>query len=127
MAVLNPAKKNFLKYIAPALVWALLIFIFSSIPGTEIPRLFSCQEILFHFFVYAVLGWLIVRAIRNYYPDLHYLRCICLVVALGSAYAVSDEFHQLFVPHRNASLLDVCVDSIGVVIGSLLFINRVLG
>lgn len=126
MAVLNSSKENFLRYIVPVLAWAFLIFIVSSIPGTVIPRLFSREEILFHFSVYAVLGWLIVRALKNYYPGLQCLRCIYLAALLGLIYAVSDEFHQLFVPYRSASVLDVSVDGIGVVTGSLLFMNRVL-
>ena len=110
----------------PVLVWVFLIFVVSSIPGSEIPRLFSHEEILFHFSVYAVLGWLIVRALKNYRPGLQCSYCIYLAVLLGLIYAVSDEFHQLFVPYRNASLLDVSVDGIGVLTGSLLFMNRVL-
>lgn len=36
-------------------------------------------------------------------------------------YAVSDEIHQAFVPGRACRFFDVCVDSIGVLTGILLF------
>ena len=36
-------------------------------------------------------------------------------------YAATDEIHQLFVPGREGRFLDVCIDSIGSLIGILLF------
>lgn len=36
---------------------------------------------------------------------------------LGTLYAASDEFHQLFVEGRSGQVTDVVIDSIGVVIG----------
>ena len=40
---------------------------------------------------------------------------------IGTAYAVTDEFHQLFVPDRACSLIDVCIDSAGVACGVLIY------
>lgn len=47
---------------------------------------------------------------------------------LSVLYAVSDEFHQLFVPGRSGQLRDVCIDSIGAAFGILLmyFLLRLL-
>lgn len=39
---------------------------------------------------------------------------------LGTLYAASDEFHQLFVDGRSGQLTDVMIDSIGVMIGVLI-------
>lgn len=36
---------------------------------------------------------------------------------IGTAYAITDEFHQLFVPGRTYSAIDVCIDSAGVLLG----------
>lgn len=36
---------------------------------------------------------------------------------IGGLYALSDEFHQSFVPGRNAELLDLALDILGVVLG----------
>ena len=38
-------------------------------------------------------------------------------VLLVALYAGSDEFHQLFVPSRDASLRDVAIDTIGAILG----------
>lgn len=37
------------------------------------------------------------------------------------AFAATDEIHQLFVPGREGRVLDVCIDSIGSLIGVLVF------
>lgn len=39
--------------------------------------------------------------------------------AVGSLYAASDEFHQLFVPGRSGRLTDVLIDSAGLLAGIL--------
>lgn len=39
---------------------------------------------------------------------------------MGSAYAATDEFHQLFVPGRSGQITDVMIDSIGCLAGCLL-------
>ena len=42
---------------------------------------------------------------------------------IGTIYAATDEIHQLFVPGRSGQISDVCLDSIGVLIGvSLLWV-----
>jgi VanZ family protein len=57
-----------------------------------------------------VLGFLLMRATGAEWASL----------ALGIAYAISDEAHQHFVPGRLGSPLDVAIDAIGVSVGVLL-------
>ena len=40
-----------------------------------------------------------------------------LAWAAGTLYAATDELHQSFVAGRNGSLFDVCLDSVGVLVG----------
>ena len=49
----------------------------------------------------------------------------CMLI--GILYAVSDEIHQMFVPGRSAQMIDVFVDSLGVLVGSLLLMLIVRG
>lgn len=42
---------------------------------------------------------------------------------IGTAYAATDEFHQLFVAGRFGSLTDVLIDSAGVACGVLFFLT----
>jgi VanZ family protein len=96
--------------------WAALIFVLSSIPdlGTGLGGWDVLLRKLAHAAEFAILGALLVRALRR--PG--------WAVALGIAYAVSDELHQSFVPGRQGSALDVALDSVGVVVGAVLAARR---
>lgn len=72
-----------------------------------------------HYSVYLVLGLLLKNAFnyemlpkfkKNIYPSL-----------IGILYAISDEFHQSFVPNRGPQISDVLIDSIGLITGILIF------
>ncbi len=42
-----------------------------------------------------------------------------ICVAMAAAYSLTDEFHQMFVPGRHASLLDCELDTLGAVLAML--------
>jgi VanZ family protein len=44
-----------------------------------------------------------------------------LAVVFSAAYGVSDEYHQSFVPGRDATAWDVAKDAVGAVIGAWLY------
>lgn len=102
-------------YQGPMVVWATLLFILSSIPGTEIPALwvFGYDKVI-HFLLYVVLAWTVYRAIVhqewNVTLKKHPYIFTILIVAL---YGATDEWHQLFVPKRSCSLYDWFADCIG--------------
>jgi len=43
-------------------------------------------------------------------------------ISFGGGYAVTDEIHQLFVPDRSGRILDVGIDTLGVITGVLIYI-----
>ena len=45
-----------------------------------------------------------------------------LAWAVGAAYAVADEFHQLFVAGRSCEVRDMCIDAAGVLCGVLVIV-----
>ena len=104
----------------PALLWAGLIFVLSSIPGTRLPSVDLPQaDKLVHAGIYAVLGVLILRILE---PDrLFRPRPLRLLVAifLATLYGVSDEIHQLWTPGRTADWRDVVADALGASAGTL--------
>ncbi len=59
-----------------------------------------------HFAVYGLLGVLVCRLGRG-------ARAAVLAVVLTSAYGVTDEWHQSFVPGRSAELADWVADTLG--------------
>jgi len=108
-----------LKFWLPLLAWMGVIYYFSSIPAKDIPPLFPFQDIFYHFISYAMLGYLFIRAVKNIYPIIKPRHTFYLALIFGTAYALSDEFHQLFVPGRCFSGQDLIIDAIGTFIGSL--------
>lgn len=111
---MDKLKGRFIKYWIPVIIYAIVIFCLSSVPGDNIPRLFSAQSLVFHIAEYAIFAFLLNRALRASYPGWIYRRRFLWVFFLAFIYAVSDEFHQSFVPNRCMSLYDLGWDSLGV-------------
>jgi len=93
----------------PVIVWAAVIFTFSSIPGlgTGLGGVDTILRKGAHIAEYAILGLLLLRAIGRELPAL----------AIGIAYATTDEVHQHFVSGRHGSPVDVLIDTVGLAIG----------
>jgi VanZ family protein len=79
----------------PVLVWAGVIFAFSSIPSLN-SGLGTWDYVLRKLAHTADYAW---------------------ALALTVAYAASDEVHQLFVRGRHGSPVDVAIDALGALIG----------
>lgn len=91
-----------------------LVFGLSSIPGryaTSLGLSITGASAL-HLPLFAGLGWVTLRSTRGSLA----LRFSVVFVAC-MAYALSDEWHQSFVPGRQFSLGDIVLDAIGVVLG----------
>jgi VanZ family protein len=97
----------------PVIGWAALIFALSSIPslGTGLGVWDLVLRKAAHVTEYAILGALLLRALGRELP----------AFAVGVAYAITDEIHQMFVSGRHGSPIDVVVDAGGIALGILLF------
>lgn len=73
----------------------------------------------FEFFVLAIFSY-------SMFFNYGLKRLLIINVILGAIYALSDEIHQIFIPYRTFQLFDILMDSLGVLVGSLimLFIYR---
>jgi len=100
----------------PVALYAAVIFYTSSQPDIALPAVFEGQAI--HPIEYTVLGILIVRALAGGLPARIALSTALLGVALTTAYGLTDEFHQMFVPGRYADWNDIVADAIGGAIGA---------
>jgi VanZ family protein len=93
----------------PVVLWAGVIFALSSVPSLDSGLAWDYPlRKLAHAGEYAVLGALLARAVAEQ-----------AAFRLGIAYAVTDELHQAFVPGRAGTLLDLGIDSVGVLLGIL--------
>lgn len=98
-----------------------IIFVASATPGALIPRAGAWDWLLKnggHLCAYAVLAWLWLSALR---PVVSPARLFWVVLAIAALYAVSDEYHQTFVPGRDGSPLDVLTDAFGALLAILLW------
>lgn len=98
----------------PALVWMAAIFFLSAqpqLPGLSEHWLDNLIKSGGHFAGYAVLAILYWRIARRG----PWRRQTALAIAFAGAvlYALSDEFHQSWVPNRDPSLVDLMVDAAG--------------
>ena len=115
--------KQFSIYWLPVIIYAVCIFIFSSIsrPPKVVPA-FPHSDKLSHFIEYALFGFLMLRALFASYKDkksIIYLRFLAVFIVIF--YGVTDEIHQYFVPLRHMDILDLVSDSIGAFIGQSFF------
>jgi VanZ family protein len=93
-----------------------LIFAFSSLHGGgHLPAAEVVLRKLAHVGGYLVLTLLLVRALQR--SDVAAAMPVAIVLAL--AYAISDEWHQSFVPGRTATPRDVAVDGLGIALAAL--------
>ncbi|MDX8361108.1 VanZ family protein [Cytobacillus sp. IB215316] len=77
-----------------------------------------------HFIAYLVLGMLIVLALRN--SGWSSLKSSGVALMICVLFAISDEFHQLFVSGRGAQMRDVIIDSAGAIVGiSMTFLPKI--
>ena len=77
-----------------------------------------------HFTEFALLGFFLASAFHTYrLPEERtaaiLFRGFLFTLIIGIAYAVTDEFHQSLVNGRAAMIMDVGIDSIGVIAGAL--------
>jgi VanZ family protein len=107
--------KRFLWLWAPPLAWMGLIFFLSAQP--DLPHapegwLDMLLRKVGHACIYGVLAWLYLRGLRGRFRAGGVLRVVSIILAV--AYALSDEYHQTFVPGRHGAPFDVGVDAAGV-------------
>ncbi|MGQ0760445.1 MAG: VanZ family protein [Acidobacteriota bacterium] len=131
-----PHSKNrrLLRY-GPVVLWAALIFIFSSglfsgsNTSTIVRPLFqwvfpSISDAALrlvhglirkagHFVEYAILALLAARAFRTSSRDLLRNHWFAVSLTFVALYVLSDEFHQSFVSSRTASIYDCLIDTAG--------------
>lgn len=110
-----PARRTLLYWI-PALLWAGVIFAFSAQKGSTIPGPLAKLSVEGHFTLYAIFGALLWFALGGRSAG---WRGVVLAIVIASAYGITDEFHQSFVPQRTPDPFDWLTDTIGAAVGAL--------
>lgn len=112
---------RFLRYHLPPLLWAAALFAASSFPGDELPPIVGrVWDKLLHAAAFGIFALLIDRSLRHQsrWPSLR-SRSIPVAILLATLYGVTDELHQMLVPGRYVSVLDVVADAVGAALALL--------
>lgn len=71
---------------------------------------------LAHITEYIILAFLMYNVLHNYnINDYKIVIILCII------YSCTDEFHQLFIPGRSGQIIDVLIDTIGIIIGTTFY------
>jgi VanZ family protein len=114
--------KKFIWRWFPAILVMGLIFIASATPGPKMPG-FGYWDVFVkkggHMTGYALLAASFIHALSKdkRASGFQFTAAICIT----ALYAISDEFHQSFIPGRTSSARDVCIDLAGALIGIALW------
>jgi VanZ family protein len=100
--------------------YALLIFAGSSVPLPAFPGTISLPDKLAHVLEYLPLGLLLMWAFWSSGSPTR-KRALLTTVFVVMLYALSDEFHQSFVPGRQPEVIDGVMDVLGGLIGGSFF------
>jgi VanZ family protein len=112
------SSQNTSRFIGPFLRWL--------IPNISESAIHDVQTVVRkcgHLSEYALLAglfWIGCRQPRRKDPRPWSWRPAALALGLAFLYAVTDEFHQRFVPSRYASPVDVLIDTAGAAFGLIL-------
>ena len=103
----------------PVALWAGVLFVASALSGPELGEVGKIPDWITHGSAYAVFGLLVGRALAGGF-DRPLGSSLALATVLAcTLYGIGDEFHQSFVPGRDASAGDVAKDLGGALLGVL--------
>jgi len=115
-------KHNKISLIITILI-AIFIFYISSLTfeaGTLGPE-FRLKPVLYHFLIFLLFSFFLsITLLKG-----EKINLFLLAIMISIIYAITDEFHQLFVPGRTCSLSDVLTDSAGILFAGLLYTFRI--
>jgi VanZ family protein len=136
----GPTKNSPVKAIKPikaywlAFAWAAIILLLTGLPGKDLPDYdiwdFEIEDKLAHIFVFALLGWLLIRSYRRMKQSKKVpQKIVFLNVGVAIAFAALTEILQdLIFVGRFASITDFLADTIGILLGTVFalkgFLNR---
>lgn len=108
---------------SPAILFAITIFVVSSGPMPDLPKLgIQWEDKILHFIAYALLGFSIILFIKANFQKTDKKHIIIWSIIITSLYGLSDEIHQYFVPGRCSEFLDWLADFLGACFSAGIFL-----
>jgi VanZ family protein len=117
-------RKKSLAYWILTIIYGVMIFIFSDQPNLDPHLPFPQVDKLFHAFEFGLFSFLLFGALFNLPFSFPPNKVAWYVLCLTFLYAMSDEYHQSFVPGREADLWDVLADLSGAILVQWIILRR---
>jgi len=120
----------FLKKLAPALLWAVVIMVLCGIPGTKIPELSFWQWLkpdkITHLVIFGILAYLLLAAFyHESAPHTLRLHAVLWALLITISYGVLTEVLQTYVfIKRFGDVRDAMANALGAVLGWYLYKRR---
>ena len=111
---------KFIKLWLPVIFWCSLIFFLSHQPDlkSDLPQSWDLiLRKLAHMVEFGLLAILAFRGLKGY--GVRITRGLVFASVFSLIYAISDEYHQIFIQGRSGKLSDAGIDSIGIIIALL--------
>ena len=116
----NILEKNRIISIVFTILIAVEIFFFSSKGSFPGAGGISILPVVYHFIVFFLFSFFLLATIKgNKKLKISY---VIITLILSVIYAILDEFHQSFIPGRDASVKDILTDSAGIILSFLVYI-----
>lgn len=115
LRILNSVRINPKIYYTALISYCLAIFILSSIPGENLPKVgVEFNDKIIHLIVYAILFVLFFYSLKIQTKNIRLQKFAPeFSLLFTSLYGLSDEIHQYFVPNRTCEFVDWVADFAG--------------
>lgn len=115
------SKLKMLRFWFPVFLYSGIIFYMSSLVKVNVPLSDWNFDKIYHIVEYIPFGFLVYRAVyrTQAQPDKH--RVLKIALLSSFCYGLSDEIHQLYVPGRSSSGVDLLADTVGGFIGAFIY------
>ncbi|MCC6324614.1 MAG: hypothetical protein DCC43_03740 [Candidatus Brocadia sp.] len=102
------------------IMYASLIYFASSRDTSSVPLPLHYDKAI-HFIVFGLLSLMICWTLSSFTFGNHWIVKIIVAIGITSLYGASDEFHQVFTPHRSVSVFDWLADTAGAATAAFLW------
>lgn len=121
------------------IIWVIVVFMLSNDNGATSSgksdgiayfiaskiNIMSTKDLIFlirkmaHLTEYLILGILLINMLKDY--NKVNIKLVIITILFCFSYAISDEVHQLFIDNRSGKFTDVLIDTLGSIIGTIIY------
>ncbi len=108
-----------LPFVGAVLVYCGFLYALSSVSTFPVPSPFSFFDKIVHFFLFGGLSAVVAAGLYQARHEYSTRTLLLIPISFSMLYGLSDEIHQLAVPHRIFSMGDFAADAVGALAAAL--------